>query len=695
MKERLVTLALAACALALFWILLVPKPQGAPAAPHPVTTGVDGEGYFAAARWLVATGVPTLELHQRFAQLADKTISPHPTGNLLITTLPYGVVLNPEEYSDLDTWIGRGNTMLVLAALDDTPLWSALSTNFLPELQKRCVAIDFTAVQVAGTDPITKAKAGLVFALTSGGGTVELHPSGRIGLLDGIRQLATLSALPSQQWQAKAIDAAPVLELARRADSADAVLWVKSSGNGAIIVSAYASLFSNQVIGKADNSRLLSNIVAWSLQPGGRVIFDDAHQGAMDEYDAAKFMADPRLHRTLLWLLVLWLAWVVASQPLRASAPRVATLDENAMLRVTANFFAGVLRPVTSAQWLLDEFFDRLRRRHGLANSGGPPWDWLASHAGVPRGQLEELRDLYARTQSGQRVSLIRLQQRFFRRFQGIPHDKCICRIWSPVFNSASAKWCWGSTPPCARCASRWWRAAMCWCKACPVWARLCSTAKSLAGALGGSFKRVQGTSDLMPTDITGTHLFDGAKNAFVFRPGPLFADVLLFDEVNRAGPRTQSALLEAMEERQVSVDREMFALPADFLVIATQNPREFEGTYPLPESQLDRFMLRLDLSYPALEAETEVLLRYTGVAAEPARAVGQAGAARSGCSRRERLRRPGFHFAAALRLRARRRPRVTRARATVPGTIDAWCFGADAGGAHPGRHRGRGICDR
>lgn len=142
---------------------------------------------------------------------------------------------------------------------------------------------------------------------------------------------------------------------------------------------------------------------------------------------------------------------------------------------------------------------------------------------------------------------------------------------------------------------------------------------KSLAGALGGSFKRVQGTSDLMPTDITGTHLFDGSQNTFVFRPGPLFADVVLFDEVNRAGPRTQSALLEAMEERQVSVDREMFALPADFLVIATQNPHEFEGTYPLPESQLDRFMLRLELSYPALEAETEVLLRYTGVAAEPA----------------------------------------------------------------------------
>jgi len=107
-----------------------------------------------------------------------------------------------------------------------------------------------------------------------------------------------------------------------------------------------------------------------------------------------------------------------------------------------------------------------------------------------------------------------------------------------------------------------------------------------------------------------------------VFRPGPLFADVVLFDEVNRAGPRTQSALLEAMEERQVSVDRALFELPTDFIVIATQNPREFEGTYPLPESQLDRFMLRLDLSYPELDAETQVLMRYTGVAAQPAEPV-------------------------------------------------------------------------
>jgi MoxR-like ATPase len=138
--------------------------------------------------------------------------------------------------------------------------------------------------------------------------------------------------------------------------------------------------------------------------------------------------------------------------------------------------------------------------------------------------------------------------------------------------------------------------------------------AKTLARTLGGEFKRIQGTPDLMPSDIIGVHVFDESRRGFVFRPGPLFADVVLVDEINRAGPKTQSALLEAMEERQVSVEREVFPLPADFLVLATQNPREFEGTYPLPESQLDRFMLRIDVDYPHREAETEILVRYGGM---------------------------------------------------------------------------------
>jgi MoxR-like ATPase len=134
---------------------------------------------------------------------------------------------------------------------------------------------------------------------------------------------------------------------------------------------------------------------------------------------------------------------------------------------------------------------------------------------------------------------------------------------------------------------------------------------KTLATALGGTFNRVQGTADLMPSDIIGVHVYDAVKREFEFRPGPLFADILLVDEINRASPKTQSALLEAMEERQVSVERRTYALPPQFLVIATQNPGEFEGTYPLPESQLDRFMLRIDMTYPARDDERSILTQY------------------------------------------------------------------------------------
>lgn len=134
---------------------------------------------------------------------------------------------------------------------------------------------------------------------------------------------------------------------------------------------------------------------------------------------------------------------------------------------------------------------------------------------------------------------------------------------------------------------------------------------KTIATALGGRFQRVQGTADLMPSDITGVHVYERDGGVFTFRPGPLFADVVLVDEINRAGPKTQSALLEAMEERQVTVDRDTMRLPPDFLVIATQNPRELEGTYPLPESQLDRFLVRVLISYPARSSELRVLETY------------------------------------------------------------------------------------
>jgi MoxR-like ATPase len=135
--------------------------------------------------------------------------------------------------------------------------------------------------------------------------------------------------------------------------------------------------------------------------------------------------------------------------------------------------------------------------------------------------------------------------------------------------------------------------------------------AKSLARSLGATFQRVQGTPDLLPTDIIGVSYFDQRRNDFVFRHGPLFAQILLVDEVNRTTPRTQSALLEAMAERQVTVERETMLLPRPFLVLATQNPVELEGTFPLPEAQLDRFLLRIQIGYPSEDEEQAILHRF------------------------------------------------------------------------------------
>jgi MoxR-like ATPase len=132
--------------------------------------------------------------------------------------------------------------------------------------------------------------------------------------------------------------------------------------------------------------------------------------------------------------------------------------------------------------------------------------------------------------------------------------------------------------------------------------------ARGLARSIGGSFRRLQCTPDLLPSDVTGVSVFDQRSADFIFRPGPLFANVVLADEINRATPRTQSAVLEAMQEAQVSVDGVTRALPRPFVVLATQNPVELEGTFPLPEAQLDRFLMRLSLGYPS-EADEEALV--------------------------------------------------------------------------------------
>ena len=132
--------------------------------------------------------------------------------------------------------------------------------------------------------------------------------------------------------------------------------------------------------------------------------------------------------------------------------------------------------------------------------------------------------------------------------------------------------------------------------------------AAALARSIGGRFARIQFTADMLPSDVIGVSVWDAARAEFSFKPGPLFANIVLADEINRTTPKTQSSLLEAMNEAQVSLDHTTHHLPAPFMVLATQNPREYEGTFPLPESQLDRFLLRVQIGYPEMEDEKAIL---------------------------------------------------------------------------------------
>ena len=145
--------------------------------------------------------------------------------------------------------------------------------------------------------------------------------------------------------------------------------------------------------------------------------------------------------------------------------------------------------------------------------------------------------------------------------------------------------------------------------------------AKAIARSIDCSFRRIQFTPDLLPTDVTGVNVFNQEQRDFEFKPGAIFANIVLGDEINRASPKTQSALLECMEERQVTVDTVTHPLGTPFMVIATQNPIEHEGTYPLPEAQLDRFMLRLSIGYPTADVEAEILASHSGGA--PIREIG------------------------------------------------------------------------
>jgi hypothetical protein len=413
-KERLITLGLAVAALFLCYALFLPKPPPENLAQtRPLSTESGAAGYQGAWRWLKAAHIPVIALRDRFDHLLTNPAQ-RATGNVLISTLPHKLPVRAEEASRLDAWIERGNTVVLAAALDDTPAWALESSGRLVRDVGRLARLKLetteskAADENSGSAPQTLESA--LNAALSPSRLVAIEPRGAHPLMNGVHGLQLTSDLPASRWAATPMDSSGVLQIAQAADGGNAVIWIRRQGNGQVILLGVAGLFSNRDLGSADNARLLANVVGWSLEPGGAVIFDDAHQGAVDYYDAKAFYKDPRLHRTLWWLIFLWFVFVLGIQRFRGHPAGIRAADVTALIGRSGDFFAAAVTPSTAGARLLANFFNSIHRRVGTREDGSPVWDWLLSQAAVSRSEISELQQLQARIQSGRRFNLPRLQ---------------------------------------------------------------------------------------------------------------------------------------------------------------------------------------------------------------------------------------------------------------------------------------------
>jgi hypothetical protein len=436
-NERLLTLALAVGAFVAFYMLFLPKPTPSQErVTRPLSIEAGPNGYLALQRWLEAEKVKTQSLRERYGALSSASATV-PKGNLLISTTPHIYPIRNNETAALSSWVAAGNTLLVVAGLSDTPDWS-MGEGADGELiahMKTMTGLSFTQETSESPEAPVEAEANTETTETQDEDADEdpdrldaltaqtrldkpkrsqFSPSGPHPLFEGVQSVLAVSEFPSSQWRATS-DVALVLELAQDRETGVPALWLLQFGHGQIIVSAYGSIFTNKVLGEADNARLLSNIVRWSVGPQGTVYFDDAHQGLVSFYDPDKFFGDSRLHSTLWWLVGLWLVFVLGARRLRPAMPNWNPLDVTSFVRATGGFMARVLKPWTAADQLFANFFNEIRQRLGLAPDGTPIWPWLEAHAAIAASDLARMRDLHRKAAQRSRVNLRELHNLLVR----------------------------------------------------------------------------------------------------------------------------------------------------------------------------------------------------------------------------------------------------------------------------------------
>lgn len=417
MNERLLTFLFAIGAfLAFIYFFLGPRQEQGEQVSRPLTSESRPNGYLGARLWLESQDVDVHALRHRFDWLSGSGELPR-HGNLLITTVPFKRRMRNTEIASLREWILHGNSMLVVAGLFDTPEWGVPESDTFGELRD-LTGLNFRSqpdpgppVYADGDDepdaevleelkPLPQPKRGV------------LRPAGRHPLTKGVDAVWADSEYPAGKFAAVTPEGSPLLSLMQDNESGFGALWLTPLGKGTVVVTGYGSIFTNKLLAHADNARLLGNAVEQLLGPGGRVIFDDVHQGAADFYDADAFFGDSRLHASFWWVMALWLIWVLGGTRLPPPAAGPAPVREQAFMAATGNFFARVIDRKRIARRMLANFFNDLRRNLGMPADGEPLWPWMRGIATLEPGLLERVEALHARVAAGRRVNLLELHNR-------------------------------------------------------------------------------------------------------------------------------------------------------------------------------------------------------------------------------------------------------------------------------------------
>jgi hypothetical protein len=425
-RERLLTLACAVAALLLFATFFIRHDAFGPAEhSRPTTAEPRANGLLGVLKWLEAENVRTVSLRERFGTLKDRT-DLAATGNLLIVSLPVVVPFHTDEAVALDNWVRAGNTLLVLTPLADRPDWVPLSLPVVGDLQLLTgLSVEPVPAKEEQTPP-ANAKRDPQAAARRQDAQIKraleltrrleqprrdtLVPNRAHPYLNGVQSAIALSDFSPLAYTIGVPRDGFMLSIAHVGESGNGALWVRPDGAGTFVVSGFVSLFSNRALGLADNARLLSNIIAASITPGGAVLFDDAHQGLSAFYDPDKFYRDPRLYKTFGIMLVVWLVWVLGATRLRLPRGRIPAPREAELVRAVGLYLARVLRPAAAARRVFEHFFRRLLAPGArTAAEHTRVWDYLENHPRVTAADVQQLKEWYARAYAEQRVPLERL----------------------------------------------------------------------------------------------------------------------------------------------------------------------------------------------------------------------------------------------------------------------------------------------